>query len=64
VLLNSKQIHCKTFDQLRDDILDRLEQFSAAARVEAREGRGEGISTETGHVSKLSEDDFAAGIYD
>jgi hypothetical protein len=23
VLLNSKQIHCKTFDQVRDDILDR-----------------------------------------
>jgi Domain of unknown function (DUF4263) len=35
VLLNSKQIHCKTFDHLRDDILDRLEQYPIAAKVEA-----------------------------
>ena len=34
VLLNSKQIYCKTFDQLRDDILDRLEQFPTTAKVE------------------------------
>lgn len=35
VLLNSKQIHCKTFDQLRDDLLDRLERFPVAAQREA-----------------------------
>jgi hypothetical protein len=35
VLLNSKQIHCKTFDDLRDDILDRLERYPIAAKVEA-----------------------------
>lgn len=38
VLLNSRQIHCKTFDRLCDDILDRLEQFPIAAKMEAEEG--------------------------
>jgi hypothetical protein len=35
VLLNSKQILCKTFDNLRDDILARLERYPSAAKVEA-----------------------------
>jgi antiviral defense system Shedu protein SduA len=35
VLLASKPIHCKTFDQLRDDILDRLDQFTTAAKAES-----------------------------
>ncbi len=39
VLLNSKQIHCKTFDGVCEDILDRLEQFPIAAKVEAAERR-------------------------
>jgi hypothetical protein len=34
VLLASKPIHCKTFDQLRDDILDRLDQVTTAAKAE------------------------------
>ena len=34
VLLNSKQIYCKTFDQLRDDILARLERFPISTKVE------------------------------
>ncbi|HYT92667.1 MAG TPA: Shedu immune nuclease family protein [Gemmataceae bacterium] len=49
LLLNSKQIHCKTFDQLRDDLLDRLEQFLVAAKVEeqktAAETKAEGKAT-------------------
>jgi len=34
VLLAARPIHCKTFDQLRDDILDRLDQFTIAAKAE------------------------------
>jgi hypothetical protein len=36
VLLNSKQVHCKTFDQLRDDLLDRLEQYTIAVKTGGR----------------------------
>jgi len=34
VLINSKQIHCKTFDQLCDDILDRLDKFPPMTKAE------------------------------
>jgi Shedu protein SduA, C-terminal len=41
VLLNSKQVYCKTFDQLRDDLLDRLEQFSIAIKAEEKKAADE-----------------------
>lgn len=64
VLLNSKQIHCKTFDQLCDDILDRLAQFPLAARIEARDETIGGVSTHKDIEKRIDRDDFAAGIYD
>jgi Domain of unknown function (DUF4263) len=36
VLINSRQVHCKTFDQLCEDILARLERFPRAVRVEEK----------------------------
>jgi hypothetical protein len=47
VLLNSKQIHCKTFDQLRDDLLDRLDKFPTAAKdaKAADDAKGEDAGT-------------------
>jgi hypothetical protein len=49
VLLNSKQIHCKTFDDLCDDILDRLDRFPMAAKLEAADT---GVGTDTATVEK------------
>lgn len=34
VLVNSKQIHCKTFDQLCEDLLDKLQKYPMAANAE------------------------------
>jgi hypothetical protein len=42
VLLASKPIHCKTFDQLRDDVLDRLDQFTTAAKAETAAAAAQG----------------------
>lgn len=36
VQVNSRQIHCKTFDQLCDDVLDRLVQFPSATAAEEK----------------------------
>ncbi len=35
VLVNSKPIYCKTFDQLCEDLLDRLKQYPRAEQAEA-----------------------------
>ncbi len=54
VLLNSRQIHCKTFDQLCSDILDRLDQFSIADRDADRKPAEEAKGAETPPVAKPS----------
>jgi hypothetical protein len=46
VLVNSKQIHCKTFDQLCEELLYRLGKYSLAAKAEEK-----GTATDSGFVS-------------
>ena len=53
VLLNSKQIHCKTFDQLRDDLLDRLEQFPIAATAEEKKAADEAKAEDKETVDEI-----------
>jgi hypothetical protein len=62
VLLNSKPIHCKTFDQLRDDVLDRLEQFSIAAQAEDQKAGNEAQAEEKPpHAQTPNPDEGGAG---
>ena len=52
VLLNSKQVHCKSFDQLRDDLLDRLEQFPIAAQAEEKQAADQATGVDSATVEK------------
>jgi hypothetical protein len=55
ILLDSKQIHCKTFDQLCDDLLDRLEQFPIATRAEEKKVTDEAKAGDKVTVEKTSD---------
>jgi hypothetical protein len=39
VVVHSKQVYCKTFDQLCEDLLDRLKQYPRAERAETPDTR-------------------------
>jgi hypothetical protein len=47
VTVYSKQIHCKTFDQVCEDLLDRLQRFPTAARAERAEDSAKATETAT-----------------
>jgi hypothetical protein len=52
VLLNSRQIHCKTFDQLLEDLLGRLEKFPIAATMVQRNAKDEATGEDKATVNK------------
>lgn len=55
VLLNSKQVYCKTFDQLCDDLLARLEQIPIATKAEEKKAEDEARAKDKAVVEKSSE---------
>lgn len=56
VLLNSKPIYCKTFDQLCDDLLARLEQFPIATKAEEKKAADGAKAKDQAAVAKTQDE--------